>query len=87
VPIILGEAAAALAAAPHLEACGLLAVPSRRRPSRPAARLRLAFSAGHTEPQVDQLIAAVRPQSARARQGWPTTPSDKAGHAMDLRQR
>ena len=62
VPIVLGEAEAALAAARDLEAKGLLAVPIRP-PTVPAgtARLRLAFSAEHTEAQVDELIEAVRP--------------------------
>jgi 8-amino-7-oxononanoate synthase len=62
VPILLGEAETALAAAADLEAKGLLAV-AIRPPTVPAgtARLRLAFSALHSEAQVDQLIAAVRP--------------------------
>jgi 8-amino-7-oxononanoate synthase len=62
VPIILGDAERALAAAADLEAQGLLAVPIRP-PTVPAgtARLRIAFSAAHSEPQVDQLAEAVRP--------------------------
>jgi 8-amino-7-oxononanoate synthase len=62
VPIILGEAETALAAARDLEDKGLLVVPIRP-PTVPAgtSRLRLAFSAEHTEAQVDQLIEAVRP--------------------------
>jgi 8-amino-7-oxononanoate synthase len=62
VPIVLGEAERALAAAADLEAQGLLAV-AIRPPTVPAgtARLRLAFSALHSQAQVDQLIAAVRP--------------------------
>jgi len=62
VPIVLGEAERALAAAADLETQGLLAV-AIRSPTVPAgtARLRLAFSALHSEAQVDQLIAAVRP--------------------------
>jgi len=62
VPIILGEARTALAAAADLEARGLLAVPIRP-PTVPAgtARLRIASSAGHTDAQVDRLSAAVRP--------------------------
>ena len=62
VPIILGEAETALAAARDLEAKGLLVAPIRP-PTVPAgtARLRLAFSADHTEAQVDQLVDAVRP--------------------------
>jgi 8-amino-7-oxononanoate synthase len=62
VPIVLGEAETALAAAADLEAQGLLAV-AIRPPTVPAgtARLRLAFSALHSEAQVDRLAAAVRP--------------------------
>lgn len=62
VPVILGEAETALAAAAALEAEGLLAV-AIRPPTVPAgtARLRLAFSALHSEAQVDRLAAAVSP--------------------------
>jgi 8-amino-7-oxononanoate synthase len=62
VPVILGEAETALAAAHDLEARGLLAVPIRP-PTVPTrtARLRLAFTAGHTNDQVDRLAEAVRP--------------------------
>jgi 8-amino-7-oxononanoate synthase len=62
VPIVLGEAATALAAAASLEAEGLLVAPIRP-PTVPAgtARLRIAFSAGHSDAQVDRLIEAVRP--------------------------
>ncbi|MDB5444908.1 MAG: bioF [Phenylobacterium sp.] len=62
VPIVLGEAETALAAAKDLEDQGLLVVPIRP-PTVPAgtARLRLAFSAEHTEAQVDRLAEAVRP--------------------------
>jgi 8-amino-7-oxononanoate synthase len=66
VPIVLGEAETALAAARDLESQGLLAV-AIRPPTVPAgtARLRLAFSAGHSEAMVDRLAAAVRPWLAR----------------------
>lgn len=66
VPIVLGEADVALAAARDLEAKGLLAV-AIRPPTVPAgtARLRLAFSSEHTEAHVDQLIEAVRPWLTR----------------------
>jgi 8-amino-7-oxononanoate synthase len=62
VPLILGEAETALAAAADLEAQGLLAV-AIRPPTVPAgsARLRLAFSALHTPEQVARLAAALRP--------------------------
>jgi 8-amino-7-oxononanoate synthase len=62
VPIVLGEAETALAAARDLEAKGLLVVPIRPPTVPPGtARLRLAFSSEHTDAQVDQLIEAVRP--------------------------
>ena len=61
VPVLLGEAQTALAAAQDLETKGLLAV-AIRPPTVPAgtARLRCAFSALHNEEQVDRLINAVR---------------------------
>ncbi|MDB5466469.1 MAG: bioF [Phenylobacterium sp.] len=66
VPILLGEAETALAAAADLEAQGLLAV-AIRPPTVPAgtARLRLAFSAGHPDEAVDRLVEAVRPWLSR----------------------
>jgi len=66
VPIVLGSAQAALAAAAALEAQGLLAV-AIRPPTVPdgTARLRVAFSALHTEAQVDALAAAVGSWVAR----------------------
>jgi 8-amino-7-oxononanoate synthase len=62
VPIILGQAETALAAARDLETQGLLVVPIRP-PTVPAgtARLRLAFSSEHTDEQIDRLSEAVRP--------------------------
>lgn len=62
VPIILGSADRALAAAAALEAEGLLAVPIRP-PTVPAgtARLRLAFTADHPDEAIDRLAGAVRP--------------------------
>lgn len=67
VPLILGSAERALAAAADLEARGLLVAPIRP-PTVPAgtARLRCAFSALHTEDQVDRLAQAIRP--------WTTPP-------------
>ncbi|WP_332770675.1 8-amino-7-oxononanoate synthase [Phenylobacterium sp.] len=61
VPIVIGEADAALAAAAALEAQGFLAI-AIRPPTVPAgtARLRLAFTAGHPDAEVDRLAAAVR---------------------------
>jgi 8-amino-7-oxononanoate synthase len=66
VPIILGSAETALAAAAALEAEGLLVVPIRP-PTVPegTARLRVAFTAGHPDEAVDRLAAAVRPWLAR----------------------
>jgi 8-amino-7-oxononanoate synthase len=65
VPIIMGEAARALDAARALEAKGFLTV-AIRPPTVPAgtARLRLAFTAGHTDAQIDQLAEALRPLMA-----------------------
>ncbi|MDP3852621.1 8-amino-7-oxononanoate synthase [Phenylobacterium sp.] len=62
VPIVIGEAAAALAAAAALEAQGFLAI-AIRPPTVPAgtARLRLAFTAGHPDAEIDRLAAAIRP--------------------------
>jgi 8-amino-7-oxononanoate synthase len=62
VPIVLGATETALAAAADLEAQGLLAV-AIRPPTVPTgtARLRIAFSACHTDAQVDLLAEAVGP--------------------------
>lgn len=61
VPILIGAADAALAAAAALESQGFLAI-AIRPPTVPAgtARLRLAFTAGHPDAEVDRLAAAVR---------------------------
>jgi 8-amino-7-oxononanoate synthase len=60
--VVIGEAAAALAASRALEAEGFLVV-AIRPPTVPAgtARLRVAFSAGHAEADVARLAEAVRP--------------------------
>jgi 8-amino-7-oxononanoate synthase len=60
VPVVLGEEAAALAAADDLLARGLL-VPAIRPPTVPvgSSRLRVALSAAHTGEQVDRLVAAL----------------------------
>jgi 8-amino-7-oxononanoate synthase len=62
VPIVLGAADTALAAAAAVEAVGLLAVPIRP-PTVPAgtARLRVAFTAGHPDEAVDRLAEALQP--------------------------
>ncbi|PVM93170.1 8-amino-7-oxononanoate synthase [Caulobacter endophyticus] len=62
VPVILGEADAALAASAALEAEGFLVV-AIRPPTVPAgaARLRLAFSAEHPDDEILRLAALVRP--------------------------
>jgi 8-amino-7-oxononanoate synthase len=62
VPIVMGEAERALAAARALEAQGFLAV-AIRPPTVPAgtARLRLAFTAGHSETDIDRLAEALAP--------------------------
>ena len=60
VPVLVGEAKAALAISAALEEAGFLVV-AIRPPTVPAgtARLRVAFSAAHTEAQVDALADAV----------------------------
>lgn len=60
VPVLVGEARAALALSQALEARGFLVV-AIRPPTVPAgtARLRVAFSAAHSEEQVDALAQAV----------------------------
>jgi 8-amino-7-oxononanoate synthase len=61
VPVILGSAKAALAAQAALEAQGFLAA-AIRPPTVPkgTARLRLAFSAGHRDDDIQRLAQAVR---------------------------
>ncbi len=61
VPFVLGSAESALNASEILKQQGLLAV-AIRPPTVPmgTARLRLAFSAAHTDAQVEQLIQALR---------------------------
>jgi 7-keto-8-aminopelargonate synthetase-like enzyme len=69
VPVILGDEAAALAAARELADQGLL-VPAIRPPTVPpgTSRLRVALSAAHTPADVDRLVAALaslpRPEHA-----------------------
>ena len=65
-PVILGTAAAALAAQRSLEAAGL-AVIAIRPPTVPrgAARLRVTLSAAHSERQVDELVDALSRACAR----------------------
>jgi 8-amino-7-oxononanoate synthase len=60
VPVVLGEEAAALAAADDLLARGLL-VPAIRPPTVPvgSSRLRVALSAAHTGEQLDRLVVAL----------------------------
>ena len=60
VPIMIGEADRALAVAQALELAGFLAV-AIRPPTVPAgtARLRLAFTAGHTARDIDGLVSAI----------------------------
>lgn len=76
VPVVLGDEAAAVAAADALLARGLL-VPAIRPPTVPAgtSRLRVALSAAHDTEQVDRLVAALadlgadRPMGASAARG------------------
>ncbi|APT29753.1 MULTISPECIES: aminotransferase class I/II-fold pyridoxal phosphate-dependent enzyme [Methylobacterium] len=67
VPVLVGEAQAALDISAALEASGFLVV-AIRPPTVPAgtARLRVAFSAAHDEAQVDALAEAVAVLTGRA---------------------
>lgn len=67
VPVILGRAAAALDAASVLEHEGFLVV-AIRPPTVPegSARLRITFTAGHRDPDIDRLADLVRPLMAAA---------------------
>ncbi len=60
VPVVLGDEAAALAAAEALLDRGLL-VPAIRPPTVPVgtSRLRVTLSAAHTDAHVDALLAAL----------------------------
>jgi 8-amino-7-oxononanoate synthase len=79
VPVIIGEAAAALALSTALEAKGFL-VAAIRPPTVAAgtARLRVAFSAAHTEAEVDSLAEILAACLARSGPG--------VGVDMSLRQ-
>jgi 8-amino-7-oxononanoate synthase len=61
VPIILGEAQAALEAAEKLKEMGMLVMPVRP-PTVPAgaSRLRITLSCEHTDREVEQLIEGVK---------------------------
>jgi len=61
VPVVLGTADRALAASRHLEDEGFLVV-AIRPPTVPdgTARLRVAFTAGHAEGEIDRLAALIR---------------------------
>lgn len=61
VPVIVGDSQAALEMSVRLEERGLL-VPAIRPPSVPegTARLRISLTAGHTENDVERLVAALR---------------------------
>ena len=67
MPVILGRAAAALDAASVLEHEGFLVV-AIRPPTVPegSARLRITFTAGHRDPDIDRLADLVRPLMAAA---------------------
>lgn len=66
VPILLGEEEVALAVSERLAARGIL-VPAIRPPTVPvgSSRLRITFSAAHTDAQVDALLAALDEEGAR----------------------
>ncbi len=73
VPVMVGEAQAALDISAALEAEGYLVV-AIRPPTVPAgtARLRVAFSAAHDEAQVDDLAEAIAALTGRAGSHFPS---------------
>jgi 8-amino-7-oxononanoate synthase len=64
-PLLIGEAADALAVSKQLEQQGIL-ISAIRPPTVPegTARLRITFSAAHTDEQVDQLLSALESVTA-----------------------
>ena len=67
VPLIVGEAALALRLSADLQREGYLAVAIRPPTVPPGqARLRFAFSAAHSEADVDRVASLVADMSARA---------------------
>jgi 8-amino-7-oxononanoate synthase len=68
VPVIVGEAAAAVRLSARMEERGLL-VPAIRPPSVPEgmARLRISLTAGHTEEDVSRLLAVLAEVSGTPR--------------------
>ncbi len=61
IPVVLGEAGAALAAAEFLKGRGLY-IPAIRPPTVPrgAARLRISLMATHTDAQIERLLEGMR---------------------------
>jgi 8-amino-7-oxononanoate synthase len=68
VPLVVGEAEAALAASRRLAAEGFLVI-AIRPPTVPlgTARLRFTFTAGHPDAEIERLAAIVRKLSVRSR--------------------
>jgi 8-amino-7-oxononanoate synthase len=68
VPLVIGEAEAALAASRRLEAEGFLVI-AIRPPTVPVgtARLRFTFTAGHPDAEIERLAAIVQKLSVRSR--------------------
>jgi 8-amino-7-oxononanoate synthase len=67
VPVVIGEAAAALALSAELETQGFLVAAIRPPTVAPGtARLRIAFSAAHTEAEVDELAQVLARCLARS---------------------
>ena len=66
IPVIVGDARAALQLSRRLEASGLL-VPAIRPPSVPegTARLRISLTAGHTTEDIDRLVIALLEHSPK----------------------
>jgi 8-amino-7-oxononanoate synthase len=72
VPLIVGEADAAMATAEFLETKGFLVV-AIRPPTVPkgTARLRFTFSAGHPDDEIERLAEAVRAMASPSREPAP----------------
>jgi 8-amino-7-oxononanoate synthase len=70
-PLVVGDAAAALAASDALLELGCW-VPAIRPPTVPVgtSRLRFTFSAAHTDAQVDQLLDALAALRRRGHFAW-----------------
>ena len=88
VPLIVGDAQAALQASRLLEAEGFLVI-AIRPPTVPAgtARLRFAFTAQHPDAEIERLADVVRARVLTRPGGTPSRSGAVAAHDRDLRHR